>query len=194
MPGWCSPAGCAKGTTPSSSGGAGGEIDQNAPVTITIGDRPTPDKPNDLKAFDQKIKDFTAKNPNITVKSTETSWQAQTFQAQVAGGTLPTVMNISFTEPANMIPNKQLPDITDELKLVDLTKDLNPNVLKIVQDANGRIYGVPIDVVLGRHRLQPGAVHAGRPGPGQAADDLGRGPPVREADPPTRPARPGTRS
>ena len=96
-------AGCAKGTTPSASG-AGGEIDQNAPVTITIGDRPTPDKPNDLKAFNQKIADFTAKNPNITVKSTETSWQAQTFQAQVAGGTLPTVMNISFTEPANMIP------------------------------------------------------------------------------------------
>ncbi|MGZ0145747.1 ABC transporter substrate-binding protein [Kribbella sp. WER1] len=139
-------AGCAKGTTPGAAGSGGGDIDEKAPVTITIGDRPTPDKPNDVKAFDQKIKDFMAKNPNITVKSTETNWQAQTFQAQVAGGTLPTVMSISFTEPANMIPNKQLPDITDELKLVDMTKDLNPNVLKIVQDDKGRIYGVPIDV------------------------------------------------
>src|SRR4051812_13641213 len=138
-------AGGAEGATPTSSGGAAGEIDQSAPVTITIGDRPTPDKPNDLKAFNQKIKDFTAKNPNITVKSTETKWDAQTFQAQVAGGSLPTVMNISFTEPANMIPNKQLPDITDELKLVDLTKDLNPNVLKIVQDDKGRIFGVPFE-------------------------------------------------
>jgi ABC-type glycerol-3-phosphate transport system substrate-binding protein len=72
-------AGCAKATTPESGGGAAGEIDEKAPVTITIGDRPTPDKPNDIKAFEQKIKDFTAKYPNITVKSTETKWEAQTF-------------------------------------------------------------------------------------------------------------------
>jgi multiple sugar transport system substrate-binding protein len=45
----------------------------------------------------------------------------------------------------NMIPNKQLPDITDELKLVDLPKDLNPNTLKLVQDDKGRIYGVPFE-------------------------------------------------
>jgi hypothetical protein len=50
-------AGCAKGTTPSSSGGGGGDVDQNAPVTITIGDRPTPDKPNDIKAFDPRKKE-----------------------------------------------------------------------------------------------------------------------------------------
>ena len=54
-------------------------------------------------------------------------------------------MSISFTEPLNMIPNKQLPDITDELKLVDLTKDLNPQTLKLVQDDAGRIYGVPFE-------------------------------------------------
>ncbi|WP_328994375.1 extracellular solute-binding protein [Kribbella sp. NBC_01245] len=125
---------------------AGGSIDQNAPVTITIGDRPTPDKPADVAAFDRNVKAFMEKHQNITVKSTETKWDAQTFQAQVAGGSLPTVMNISFTEPQNMIPNKQLPDITEELKLVDLTKDLNPETLKIVQDGEGRIYGVPIDV------------------------------------------------
>jgi ABC-type glycerol-3-phosphate transport system substrate-binding protein len=137
-------AACADGTTPAAD--SGGAIDENAPVTITIGDRPTPDKPNDIAAFDRNVKKFMDEHSNITVKSTENKWDAQTFQAQVAGGSLPTVMNISFTEPANMIPNKQLPDITDELKLVDLTKDLNPNVLKIVQDGNGRIYGVPIDV------------------------------------------------
>ncbi|GAB3825033.1 ABC transporter substrate-binding protein [Kribbella italica] len=137
-------AACADGTTPAAD--SGGAVDQSAPVTITIGDRPTPDKPNDIAAFDRNVKKFMTENPNITVKSTETKWDAQTFQAQVAGGSLPTVMNISFTEPANMIPNKQLPDITDELKLVDLTKDLNPQTLKIVQDDAGRIYGVPIDV------------------------------------------------
>ena len=91
-------------------------IDERAPVTITVGNKPKPDKPADVASFERKIKAFTAAHPNITVKATETEWDAQTFQAQVAGGSLPTVMSISFTEPLNMIPNKQLPDITDELE------------------------------------------------------------------------------
>lgn len=135
-------AGCADDTK---TVGGGDEIDENAAVTITIGDRPTPDKPNDVAAFDRKLKEFGAQHPNITLKSTETKWDAQTFQAQVAGGSLPTVMSISFTEPQNMIPNKQLPDITDELERVKLTGDLNPETLKIVQDDAGRIYGVPTE-------------------------------------------------
>ncbi len=121
-------------------------IDENAPVTITVGDRPTPDKPADLASFERKVKEFTDLHPNIKVETTETKWEAKTFQAKLAGGSLPTVMNVSFTEPQNMIRNKQLPDITDALKQVDLLDKLNPATLKIVQDAEGRVYGVPIDV------------------------------------------------
>jgi multiple sugar transport system substrate-binding protein len=137
-------AACADGSTPA-AGNAAGAIDEKAPVTITVGNKPKPDKPADVAAFERNVKKFMTDNPNITVKSSETAWDAQTFQAQVAGGSLPTVMSISFTEPLNMIPNKQLPDITDELKLVDMTKDLNPETLKMVQDDKGRIYGVPFE-------------------------------------------------
>jgi ABC-type glycerol-3-phosphate transport system substrate-binding protein len=136
-------AACANGSTPATN--SAGAIDENAPVTITVGNKPKPDQPADVATFNRNVQKFTAAHPNITVKTTETAWDAQTFQAQVAGGSLPTVMSISFTEPLNMIPNKQLPDITDELKLVDLTKDLNPDTLKMVQDDKGRIYGVPVD-------------------------------------------------
>ena len=136
-------AACANGSTPATS--SGGAIDENAPVTITVGNKPKPDQPADVATFNRNVQKFMADHPNITVKTTETAWDATTFQAQVAGGSLPTVMSISFTEPLNMIPNKQLPDITDELKLVDLTKDLNPDTLKMVQDDKGRIYGVPVD-------------------------------------------------
>ena len=136
-------AACANGSTPATS--SGGEIDENAPVTITVGNKPKPDQPADVATFNRTVQKFVAAHPNITVKTTETAWEAQTFQAQVAGGSLPTVMSISFTEPLNMIPNKQLPDITDELKRLDMTKDLNPDTLKMVQDDKGRIYGVPVD-------------------------------------------------
>jgi len=136
-------ASCADSTTPAANDA--GAIDENAPVTITVGNKPKPDKPADVATFAKNVKEFTDAHPNITVKTTETAWDAQTFQAQVAGGSLPTVMSISFTEPLNMIPNKQLPDITDELKTVDLTKVLNPETLKLVQDDQGRIYGVPFE-------------------------------------------------
>jgi ABC-type glycerol-3-phosphate transport system substrate-binding protein len=136
-------AACADGSTPAATGSSA--VDENAPVTITVGNKPKPDKPADVATFAKNVKEFTDAHPNITVKTTETAWDAQTFQAQVAGGSLPTVMSISFTEPLNMIPNKQLPDITDELKVVDLTKVLNPETLKLVQDDKGRIYGVPFE-------------------------------------------------
>ena len=136
-------ASCADNNAPAANDA--GAIDENAPVTITVGNKPKPDKPADVATFAKNVKEFTDAHPNITVKTTETAWDAQTFQAQVAGGSLPTVMSISFTEPLNMIPNKQLPDITDELKLVDLTKVLNPETLKLVQDDQGRIYGVPFE-------------------------------------------------
>jgi ABC-type glycerol-3-phosphate transport system substrate-binding protein len=136
-------AACANGSTPATN--SGDAIDEKAPVTITVGNKPKPDQPADVATFNRTVQKFVAANPNITVKTTETAWEAQTFQAQVAGGSLPTVMSISFTEPLNMIPNKQLPDITDELNRLDMTKDLNPDTLKMVQDDKGRIYGVPVD-------------------------------------------------
>ena len=45
-----------------------------------------------------------------------------------------------------MIPEQAAADITDELKLVEPDQGPEPGRLKIVQDDNGGIYGVPIDV------------------------------------------------
>ncbi|MFC4946206.1 ABC transporter substrate-binding protein [Pseudonocardia sp. GCM10023141] len=126
-----------------SGGGSAASVDPNAPVTITVGDRPTADNVADLKQYDDTVAEFMKANPNIKVETSETAWQAQTFQAQVAGGTLPTVLKVAFTEPALLIANKQLPDLTDPLKQSGILDQLNPALLKNVT-RDGRIYAVPI--------------------------------------------------
>jgi multiple sugar transport system substrate-binding protein len=134
-------AACA-GTTSSGAGDAS-KVDDKAKVTITVGDEPTADNAADRANFLKKVSDFEKANPNITVKPTTETWQAQTFQAKLAGGTLPTVMGVSLTYSRQLIQNGQLPNMTPYLKKIGLLDKLNPLALKNVQDDKGQVYTVP---------------------------------------------------
>lgn len=133
------------GNDTGSKGGADGstKADPKAKVTITVGNKPTPDKKTDLANFNKQVAEFEKQNPNITVKSTTESWAAQTFQARLAGGTLPNVMLVSLTESRSLIENHQLPNITPYLKQLGIYRDLNPLAIKNVEDSNGQIYTIP---------------------------------------------------
>jgi ABC-type sugar transport system, periplasmic component len=120
-------------------------VDPDAPVTITISNKPPAERAEELAAFEARVAEFEEANPNITVEATETVWDAQTFQALLAGGELPTTLVVPFTEPQAMIARGQVADITDELAEVGLTDLLNPAALTVAQDADGAVYGVPID-------------------------------------------------
>jgi len=134
--------------TACSAGGTGStdevaDLDPTADVTISIGDYPTADKPEEVKAFDKRIAEFEAENPNITLEPRAETWDAQTFQAKLAGGTLPTVMGVSLTYSYELINDGQLPDMTPYLEELDMVDELNPLALKNVQDDEGRIYAIP---------------------------------------------------
>ncbi len=129
---------------PGSAGNAGqGKADPNAKVTITVGDEPTADKKADRATFLQHVQEFEKAYPNITVKPSTEYWQAQTFQAKLAGGTLPDTMNVSLTYSRQLIDNGQLPNMTPYLKQIGLLDDLNPLALKNVQDSKGDVYTIP---------------------------------------------------
>jgi ABC-type glycerol-3-phosphate transport system substrate-binding protein len=123
-----------------SSGGAPAVAGQ---VTITVGDRPSSSDPANRATYDKKVADFQQANPDIKLQPMETLWDATTFQAQAAGGQLPDVLNVPFTEPQGMIARKQVADLTKTLKDDGLLDDLNPTVLKIAQDASGNVFAVP---------------------------------------------------
>jgi multiple sugar transport system substrate-binding protein len=115
----------------------------DAKVTITVGDRPPTSQPEPRKLFDAQVAAFEKANPKITVKSSETAYDVATFQSLLAGGNLPDVFAIPFTDPQGLIKKGQIADITDALNTAGITSELNKTTLTVGQDAAGKIYGIP---------------------------------------------------
>ncbi|OAN30859.1 hypothetical protein A4X17_04690 [Plantibacter sp. H53] len=127
----------AAGCSPQSSETADGK------TTIEVGDRPSADRPEDRKYFDERVSAFEEANPDIDVKAVETAYDPTTFQALAAGGSLPDVLSVPLTEPQGLIKRGQAADLTDTLKSEGLLDSLNPAILKLASDADGKAYGVP---------------------------------------------------
>jgi len=130
-------AACSTSSTP------GGEesFDPEAPVTISVGGKPTADQAASLKTFNDQLAQFTTAHPNITVNAEETKWDAQTFNAMVAAGTLPTTMTVPFTDIQALIEREQVLDITSLVAADSVLSKVNPDVAKIAQ-RDGKTYGV----------------------------------------------------
>ncbi|SDD86055.1 ABC transporter substrate-binding protein [Auraticoccus monumenti] len=119
------------------------EVDTAAPVTISVGGKPTAEKPEELAAYERRLEQFRTEHANITVEPEETLWEADTFQALLAGGQLPTVFNVPFTEMQGLIARQQVADVTDFAAQRESLSSINPAVNQVVE-SEGRSYGVPI--------------------------------------------------
>lgn len=119
------------------------EVDTAAPVTISVGGKPTAEKPEELAAYERRLEQFRTEHPNITIEPEETLWEADTFQALLAGGQLPTLFNVPFTEMQGLIARQQVADVTDYTAQRESLSNINPAVNQVVE-SDGRSYGVPI--------------------------------------------------
>ncbi|MFK3670770.1 extracellular solute-binding protein [Leifsonia aquatica] len=95
-----------------------------------------------FKAFDDRVKEFEKANPDIVVKSEEYQWTGPTFATQLAGGTLPDVFNVPFTDSQSLIQAGQLADISAEVNKLPYASKFNENVLAVAKDGDN-IYGIP---------------------------------------------------
>ncbi|MFC0531623.1 extracellular solute-binding protein [Phytohabitans kaempferiae] len=118
-------------------------VDLKAPVTITVGDKPPTSEPEERKFFEERMAAFKAANPNITIEAREELWDAQTFQAQLAGGNLPDVLAVPFTEANSLAERRQVADISQAIKLAGLTAQLNPDLVGLVTAKDGAVYAIP---------------------------------------------------
>lgn len=130
----------------SACGGSGDDTaaEPDGDVTITVGDLPTAANESGRTTFLNRVEEFEKANPGITVDPVETVWDAQTFQANVAGGTLPDVLKVPFTEIQSLIGRGQVADITDAMAEVGVADTINPQTVAVARDADGRDFGVPV--------------------------------------------------
>src|SRR5262245_8998328 len=101
------------------------------------------DSEDAFHAFDAQVTQFEEANPDIDIVAHEYNWTGPTFAAMLAGGTLPDVFTIPYTDGKSLIEQGQLADITDLVKALPYGDKFNPAVLQTAQDDEGRIYGIP---------------------------------------------------
>ncbi|MEU6711415.1 extracellular solute-binding protein [Nonomuraea sp. NPDC046802] len=113
-------------------------------MSITVAGQPTQENPDQLKAFQRKISDFTQANPGVKVTGDESEFDVNTFQALVAGGKLPTVFYVPFTEMQGIIARQQAADLTGHVAADSAVKRINPSIAKVATSQENKIYGVPV--------------------------------------------------
>jgi ABC-type glycerol-3-phosphate transport system substrate-binding protein len=96
-----------------------------------------------------QVKAFEDANPGITIETKEYEWKATTFAADLAGGTLPEVFEIPFTDAKTLIANGQIADMNDYLDQFPFGGAFNPNVLQYGQGADGHVYAIPAKSIYG---------------------------------------------
>jgi ABC-type glycerol-3-phosphate transport system substrate-binding protein len=94
-------------------------------------------------AFKTQEEQFEKLNPDIDVIGVEYEWTGPTFAVQLAGGSLPDVFTVPFTDAKTLLENGQLMDVTKEVTDLGYADKFNPIILDAVKDADGNIFGFP---------------------------------------------------
>ncbi|GAA2146966.1 ABC transporter substrate-binding protein [Glycomyces algeriensis] len=97
-----------------------------------------------IDAFNARIDQFEEAHPDIAVETQEYTWTAGTFTAQLAGGTLPDVFVVPFTDGRGLIERGQIADIGDLTAELPYRDQYNPNIAAAGEDAEGDLWAVPI--------------------------------------------------
>ncbi|WP_116995991.1 ABC transporter substrate-binding protein [Desertimonas flava] len=113
-------------------------------VTISVSNLPPSTEAGAREAFLARVEQFEALHPNIDIEPSEYEWDVATFAAQLAGGTMPTVFQMAFTDTTGVVERGQVSDISAEVAALPYADSFNPNVLRVAQDAEGNTYGIPI--------------------------------------------------
>ncbi|CAN5618232.1 extracellular solute-binding protein [soil metagenome] len=94
-------------------------------------------------AFATQEAQFEELNPDIDVIGVEYEWTGPTFAVQLAGGSLPDVFTVPFTDAKTLLENGQLNDVTAEIEALGYTDKFNPIILDAVTGDDGKLYGFP---------------------------------------------------
>lgn len=135
---------CSAGT-----GGADGGGSADGKTTLRVVSLLPGSEQAAIDAFNAQVEEFEDAHPDIDVVPEEYEWKATTFAAQLAGGTLPDVFEIPFTDAKTLIENGQLADMDEQFHTLDYADRFNPAVLEAGSGDDGKVYAVPAKNVYG---------------------------------------------
>ncbi|GAA5146921.1 extracellular solute-binding protein [Microbacterium pseudoresistens] len=95
------------------------------------------------EAFAAQEEQFEKEHPDIDVIGVEYEWEGPTFAVQLAGGSLPDVFTVPFTDTKTLLENGQLTDVTDAIERLGYTDAFNDVILDGVTGDDGHLYGFP---------------------------------------------------
>ncbi|GAB3999456.1 hypothetical protein GCM10029992_28270 [Glycomyces albus] len=96
-----------------------------------------------IDAYNERIAQFEDAHPDIDIETQEYNWTASTFTAQLAGGTLPDVFTIPFTDGRGLIERGQIADVSSLTAELPYADSFNPNVAAAGSDAEGDLWALP---------------------------------------------------
>ena len=120
-----------------------------APITLSVVSLLPGSEASAFAAFDERVAEFEALYPNITIEAQEYEWRATTFAASLAGGTLPDVFEIPLTDAKALADNGQLADIDEVFQSLPYAADFNQALLDAGRGSDGRVYAVPAKSIYG---------------------------------------------
>jgi multiple sugar transport system substrate-binding protein len=97
-----------------------------------------------VDAFNARVAQFEAANPAVDIVPQEYKWDATTFTAQLAGGTLPDVFTVPFTDGRGLIERKQIADISGLVAQLPYARKFNDKIARAGSSDDGRMWAVPI--------------------------------------------------
>ncbi|WP_300268276.1 extracellular solute-binding protein, partial [Microbacterium sp.] len=95
------------------------------------------------EGFAAQEKQFEKEHPDIDIIGVEYEWEGPTFAVQLAGGSLPDVFTVPFTDSKTLLENGQLTDVTEAIDELGYTDKFNPVILEGVTGEDGKLYGFP---------------------------------------------------
>jgi len=142
-------SGCAGTSAPAANQATSAAATSAAPVKISVVSLLPGSEQAAIDAFNAQVKEFEAANPGITIEPQEYEWKATTFAAQLAGGTLPDVFEIPFTDAKTLIENQQIANLDAQFKTLPYADKFNENILNAGKGTDGQVYAIPAKNVYG---------------------------------------------
>ncbi|MFL1431766.1 MULTISPECIES: ABC transporter substrate-binding protein [unclassified Nocardiopsis] len=112
-------------------------------VTLVINGQPEKTKPVERAIFDNDVEEFHGLHEGIRLDPREGFMDPETFQTKLAGGQLEDVFYVYFTDPGALIERGQVSDITEQAEALGITDRIQPGLLDVFRDEEGRLYGLP---------------------------------------------------